>query len=398
VKPKHIGSLILVGLTALPAAFSFIQKDPLAQPKVGCVEEVIPSLPGDFPDMTADVRAHWDKQIRDSQSVLNAQMPKFAGYGDSWANIEATKSAPGKANAIYQAADLYDLPPLVLTGALLQESSMAEFGISRDYGNWSCGLGQLNINEWCRWARAASPTIQSRTGWPIQEVADFIKSRPGQDLCGYGYLTPELAKPFHDIGIARLRAEEPGAREFMLLQDEILQPTRIEYPQVAAELRAIVKKAKLPTDSALEKLRFLIAKHFAENCSDYRNGIQAKASTLKTIFDTLPLEIQTAQHYKPGEHLERTCMRKTRSTAYPLSVGWLLADAIYNAGDQMVPAIYQYQAHSGKTWEQFRPSDLIAAIHFAIKKDKSGMSAIGKTEGMYHIQNVVNDVTWPSAR
>ena len=346
-----------------------------SQPPVGCIEDVIYSEPSyacldltdvadplsDFPaGMSASDITMWKTERAKGLTVCRAheilrrdeKNPGSEKPGEvelAWMRVLSLKDTSGKIDEINQASERTGMPSQVLFGALTQESLMADLGLAADGGNYSCGIGQLNIQEWCRFAQAASPGLQRQMGWPRGQSSEF---------CSDPVLTPSLAKPFYEIGLKNLGA----APSYRLLPEHL---KNIKYEDVVGEFPA--------ASDEIQRTRFSAVQSFLMNCSDYRYGIPAKAHELERIFHTsVPEALQKVQTYPDGESFHRSCRGKA-ADVYPLHTGWLLADAIYNAGPGIVPALEYYldldavSTQAPTTWADFQPTDLISALYWAGK-------------------------------
>ena len=166
-----------------------------AQPPVACVEEVVPSMPdrkcldlSSLPDpykelptnIDATELAYWKSHKQPlfscrAQEVMRREQlhPGTFTPGKieiAWMQLFAVKNAPIKISAVYEASRKEKVPVQVLAGALYQESMYAELGVTVDGGNFSCGVGQVNIMEWCRWANAQRRSVKEKVSWPADGV------------------------------------------------------------------------------------------------------------------------------------------------------------------------------------------------------------------------------------
>ena len=355
-----------------------------SQPAVGCIEEMIFSEPSyacldlthvadpmsDFPESmsTTDV-SMWKNQRTMGLSVCRAhevvrrdtenpgsQKPGLVEL--SWMRVLSLKNTSGKIDSIYQASEKTGMPSQILLGALTQESLMADLGLAADGGNYSCGIGQLNIQEWCRFAQSASPDLQRQMGWPRELIQAYLGTHADAEICADPLLLPALASPFYKIGLERL-GDLPSYR----LQPEHLK--NINFEEVVDGFPA--------AGEDLQRLRFGAIRSFLSSCSDFRYGIPAKAHELERIFYTsVPRALREAQTYPLGQSFHRSC-RGEKSGVYPLHSGWLLADAVYNAGPAVVSSLEYYlrldpvSSNSPNTWMDFEPTDLISALYWGGK-------------------------------
>jgi hypothetical protein len=350
-------------------------ENPLAARKTNCIETVMPSKKSETYEQDLEV-------LKKPQDI------RSDGYMYPWLYVKATESSEEKIKTLYEVSAQYDIPPAVLYGAIAQESGWMEMGLAEDYGNWACGLAQLNANDWCGWASHAGPEIQARIQWPKKEVEAFQKSHPKVDVCDSDFLVPEHARPFYDVALKRLRTELPDAPEYMLEGRHAKNPQVASFEEVQVGLGKVT--ATLPGNKTLaaQKIRYSIVASFAGNCSAYENGVPAGAYTFQQAFKDLPKELQNAQRYKSGEKNPNLCQANP-SQYYPLHVGWLLANAVYNAGPEILPGVYQYQKNSGISWENFTPENLVSAIQFSLSQKDNGLSAIGAQEAKGHVPGVL---------
>lgn len=382
--------LMLTGLPLLGYSSPFAQAATPTQ-SFNCVEDSLPKPTNDEQDCIQYIASkHYDEKIKAHLATLDDETDDFnrclgrAHYQD-------------KVATIYEAANEYDLSPIVLTGAILQESTGADLGLGRDFDNWTCGPSQFSVLAWCSWAKVQSPFVQRAIGWPADLVNAFQAKNPGVDICEENrFLAREQAKPFLEVGMKRMAATIHSDQEFMLQPEFLVQPTSITYEEVADDFKNIAQSHRLifAGDPKVDQLRFEITKSFSENCSNHKFAIRAMAHNLRQIYESLPVEIQRAQKL-PGiagsNPLYSRCRAQVQTTAYPLSVGWLISDAIYNAGPSLILGIKDYQATSNKSWDEFTPDDLLSAIHYAISP-KFGMYGIGPEEAKSHISGVLNSV------
>ncbi len=407
---RFIFLLVTLATTAGFAQSEAITPIDIYQPPVMCPEEAVPSLPSDH-IVNENFGNHSDiEQVLKKNNGVPDESD--ANYQSDWLLLKGAENARSKIDTIYQAANRQRMPVQVLVGALLQESSMVDLGISEDYGNWSCGIGQLNLIEWCTWAKNETPEMKKSIQWPSDVVAQYEKENPGQDICGGDFIRAAHVKPFHDIGLRNLRSDGINHSESFLLGEHIIQGGSVSYPTVARELHSITLKKmkcshrhreddeclKIKTSTnerTAQFLRYLLTKNFAENCSSHKNMIQAKAFTLKQLFDAMPTDIKISQKYKSGNTFNRACLQKNITDSVPLHVGWLLSDAVYNAGQEIIPGIYNYKIKNKLSWDAMTPSHLAKAIDstLKIKRYSKQLTKIGREEAHYHIRNVIQNVS-----
>lgn len=376
-------------------ACSLVFANPLAteavrgQQKVACVEQ---ALPGARP-------AKGLKLYGGKNSVLDVArrlVGMKAMSEPDWTEYLGEQFHDEKVAAIYSAAEKVDMPPTVLAGSILQESSAADLGIGRDFDNWTCGPSQFSVIGWCQWAEAQDAETQNKIGWPRQVVSEFKSKNPDLDICAENsFLAREHLRPFFEIAMARMQKETHIRQEYMLQPHFLTSPSRIQFEQVQNQMGQISSKhgSQSPGQTHVEELRFYITRSFAENCSNHKYAFQAMAFMLRDIFMQLPQELREAQQVPElsslhGNPLYR-CEKPVMTKAYPLHVGWLLADAIYNAGPSLAVGVLDYQKTRHIPWEQFSPKDLIAAIDYAISP-KFGMWGIGPEEAKGHLRGVLS--------
>ena len=363
------------------------QTEPInwAQPPVGCIEEVIPR-DSDYPcpdlsqvaDPTRDFPPSFTQQeielwnrerARDlamcrAHEIMRRENLKPGSFDAiiaerAWMRLQGAADSTEKADAIYDASEREGVPGHVLLGALAQESLVADLGISDDGGNFSCGIGQLNVLEWCRWADSQPGAVQAQMEWPTELSSAYKAAHGALSVCSAPLLATTLIKPFYSLGLKNLK----GLPEYRLRPEHLRD---ISLSQVVGAF---------PEGSKTEQqLRYAIAHSFTQNCSDFRLAIPAKAHELHALYnDAVPEAMKQVQLYSSGERFERTCRRPVNSQYYPLHTGWLLADAAYNAGSRVVSMVTHYLRLTPEsfaqenTWAQFRATDLISALFWAGK-------------------------------
>lgn len=269
----------------------------------------------------------------------------------AWMWMKQSEHIDEKINSIYETAENIGMPPQILFGALKQESLLSDLGITVDGSNFSCGIGQINLIEWCEYMRSLPEIEQLRLGWPIGLS------------CGAETLTTELVRPFYDLAIKKME----GRPDYELTPMEFKGITLLD-----------VASAFPSGDPKLQENRFFAALSFVLNCSDFHLGIEAKGNALRLIFqNSVPEGLKKAQTYLPTSESPFICTRPYRSKYYPLHTGWLLADAIYNAGGREVGLLEYYfrmkrSTHeSGQAWRNLSPIDLIEGLHWGGKWNPS---------------------------
>lgn len=338
---------------------------PLAQPPVRCAETMVPPpAPRSCRDPQDDREEEYCKAMEHVQDAIEDQNA-FEGHEGTldvyWMTVQGGKNTTAKINAIYEGANIEGMPPQILAGALKQESLMADIGLIDDGGNYSCGIGQMNLQEWCNWAQSLDSSKQSQIGWPGAELSAYATALGMASPCSKPLAIPSVAAPFLESAKARMKSER---RHVLLMEMRHLQ----NLPQ--SEIYS-----KLPgADDEIKRLQMKMGKSFVENCMDTRKGILGKAHELSDIFHTqVPKALQDVQHYRSGERFQRTCKQTATTDAYPLHTGWLLADAMYNAGPQIMGLIAHYRKldRSGianpENWKDFGPQDLVNALYWGGK-------------------------------
>ncbi|MEK7355201.1 MAG: hypothetical protein AAB250_02040, partial [Bdellovibrionota bacterium] len=167
--------------------------------------------------------------------------------------LKATAKHDLKVDAIYSASRASGVPALALTGALMQESLFAELGISDDGDNFSCGVAQINLYEWCNWANGLSAAKKLEIGWP----QTGHRCLPDDRL---------LIKPFFEIAKTKSSTSNVDTDHFKGIK---LQDVVAKFP-----------KGNLPT----QEFRFALATSFLNNCANPTNAISAKANELADLY------------------------------------------------------------------------------------------------------------------
>jgi hypothetical protein len=351
-----------------------------AQPPVGCIEDFVPktidrpcldlsqlpnpnvSLP---PELIPEEVQFWNVDHRANLSLCRAietdrrhrlGLQNFSAdvLLVTWMRLNSAQDLDQKVSAIYEAANNVGMPPQILFGALKQESLLSNLGLTPDGNNYSCGLGQINIQEWCRYVSGLNSVEQIQMGWPTGITCDPQS------------LPTTLLAPFYQIAAL---ASSP--------QPDYLW-TKENFKSI--QLHDVV--ADFPTGTGAEqKSRFEAVISFLNHCQDPRSAIFAKAAELKHLFNEfVPRSLQRAQHYSKGDAFKKNCQNSSSRT-YPLHTGWLLAVAIYNAGPKQVPLVQHYfsRKHLSK---KLSPLDLIEALHWGgIFNSKDGLIHFDSPDG-----------------
>ena len=304
-----------------------------SQPPLLCVEDIVPAVPKvACPDLTTVENPSKDDPILPEAELKWWKDQKFSlGYCRSMEIIRREKLAPGsmtpgavqisylrtravqdhdaKVAAVYNAAEQYGVPPHILTGALMQESIFANLGVSDDGGNFSCGIGQINLPEWCSWAEAQTPEQKRQMGWPVGGVNCSTQA------------SRDLVQPFFEIGISRLN----GLPQYRL---EPTHTQNIPFESVQS------KWADVPYTERL--IRYQTASSFLNNCGIPARAMQAKAFVLRRNYNAyIPKGLREHETYAPGQKFGLKCMRPLNSTVYPVQTAWVMTVGTYNAGGRL---------------------------------------------------------------
>jgi hypothetical protein len=386
-----------------------------AQPPVGCTEELAPSVPDrscvdlssvadpqkDFPaNLSPEDQEFWQMHKRQlaycrSMEILKREAVRPGSFSPglielSWMHSIAVDHREQKIAAIYEASEINQMPAQVLTGALFQESLFSELGIAEDGNNFSCGMGQINISEWCHWA--------------VKQKTKSARKKAGIGLAepDCAELTPILVKPFYEIAKTKLK----GLPEYKLNREHF---KNISYQDVVSEFPS--------APEATQKMRYESVKAFIDSCQDPRNGIAAKANELASLYQRfVPEGMKLKDRYKPEEKFERVCSGGF-DRMYPLQQGWLLAVGTYNAGPKAVDAIAYYNRWNRLslervgTFQDFTPLEMIQSLYWGGKynltTDKIDVANLnGSTQNWQwyktcvlqrHIARVIQHVTLPGS-
>lgn len=375
-------------------------------PAVLCPEEILPQgLPCldlssvknpylDFPaSMPADEKHEWikerasDLKLCRSQEVLAREEKRPGSFTPlqvelSWMIVNGGEDTQEKLESILNASRKHEIPPQILIGALTQESLLANLGISPDGGNYSCGIAQLNVQEWCLSAQSLPQAEREKMGWPTLN-------------CNSPSLETNMVKPFYDIAIKRLG-------------------TRHDYQMRASDFDGItlndVAHGFPAASSTLQLARFQAVSSFLKHCQNYSLSIPFKAQTLKNLFKGfVPQSLKTSQIYSESQSFERKCSSAYPSKYYPLHTGWLLAVAAYNAGPRQTQLVEHYFQVKNNVFPNLTPLDLIEALHWggqAKENSKrvffSGQNQVAQSQLWYkscvvqrHVARVIQHVAQP---
>ena len=254
-----------------------------------------------------------------------------------WMNAGAGLNAQEKLSEIRKASQRFSIPAHALIGALTQESLLSDLGISPDGGNYSCGIGQLNISEWCNGMSTLPAAERLALGWPAV-------------TCDSSDLKSELIAPFYTLASRQLGnrpAYQINAQDFR----------GITLAQVSSHWTGV--------PASNQALRFKAITSFIQNCQNYALGIKFKAQNLRRLFDAyVPLKMQQAETYGPNDTSRLTCATPYQTKYFPLHTGWLLTLAIYNAGPSMAKLLEHYYQTSADSLPPLTPTDLIEALYW----------------------------------
>jgi hypothetical protein len=384
-----------------------------SQPPVACVEEILPQKPErpcpdlsklekplmDWPtELPEEEVKYWQSSktwfrycrgkevFRRERAQPGSQKANHLEL--SWMYLQGVENSEVKIKSLYEVSEKQQIPAQVLAGALTQESLFAPLGITSDGENYSCGIGQLNVQEWCRWAEALSSSEKQKLQWPLENVQCSL-------------FPPALIKPFYEIAITRLK----GRPHYLLTKKDF---AGIKLSQVAD---------KFPQGpNSVQKLRFTAARSFINHCQKADVGISAKAHELRLIFDRyVPAGFKQIQKYSGRDSYRRKCAQTVSQPYFPLHLGWLLAVGIYNSGPRAVDSLAHYfdftfeDLQTRAVLQNLEVKDLIEAfywsgsyktsddrIHFQLLNGKATSWLWFKTCVLQrHIARVVQHATLP---
>ncbi len=362
-----------------------------AQPPLQCIENVVPAAPTktcidfsgvvniakDDPAVSAAELEWWknhkfaygycrSKEILRRESANSGSMT--AGLIQiSWMRMMAAKDHDLKVKAVYDSSEKYGVPPHILTGAIMQESIFSNLGVADDGGNFSCGIAQINLVEWCSWAETQSAAKKAAMGWPASKVD-----------CNTG-VSREYVKPFYEIGLKRLGS---------------LPSYRLETSHTQNISSNSVASAWADASDSEKIRRFKITKSFLDNCGSPVDAIHAKAFQLKALYSRyVPEGLRQHETYAPGQKFQLQCQRPLNARVYPVQTAWVLAVGAYNAGGRVQDAVASTHRWSSTDVSNrstfanfnsldgnsgFNPKDLVSSIYKAGRYD----SAIKKVQFM----------------
>lgn len=272
-----------------------------------------------------------------NSEILRREKEKPGTFSESslkmaWLVVDGGKNVAEKLAAIEKASADFQIPPQILIGALKQESQLSSIGVQPDGGNYSCGIAQLNINEWCESMNALSADEQAALNWP-------------RISCETSTLPTESVKAFYEIALKKNAPGRPG------------------YTMTPEDYQTIQQ-----SDVSLPGPLFLAVRSYLNHCQDFQLSIAFKARILKNLFDRfVPSALTSNELYLPGKTFERTCKNPYTVKAYPLHTGWLLATAMYNAGPVQAKLVGHYFKVQNYQFPQINPQELIEALHWGGK-------------------------------
>ena len=339
---------VAVSLIALAASAAHAQSSASAvdwsQPPVACVEDIVPAKPDrpcpdlstvadptkEFPaHMSAAEVEYWKSSRRyirycRAQEILAREAKAPGSYKPVivqafWMSHIAVANTAEKVASIYEASRIHKIPAQVLTGALYQESLLAELGITEDGSNYSCGIGQINLQEWCHWANKQSSEKRKKMGWP-----NGVSCK---------HLSRTLVKPYYEIAVTRLG----GLPKYRLTADHFkgieLKSVRSAWPGFDENTRVLNHKA---------------VRSFIQSCQNPRDSIAAKANELALLYSmhVSKTALRASDFYQGKNKYQRKCREEGHTSAYPLNTGWLLAVGMYNYGPDALDVVANYNEWS----------------------------------------------------
>ncbi|MES2526476.1 MAG: hypothetical protein V4598_05290 [Bdellovibrionota bacterium] len=288
----------------------------------------------------------------------------------AWMVTSGGRNPEKKLQSVISASKKYSIPPHVLLGAITQESLLASLGISPDGGNYSCGIAQLNISEWCEGVQSLTQAEKDAIKWPAIACSSINSA---------------MIEPFYNIAFRRLG-------------------TRPDYRITASDFAGITA-----SDVRLPEKTFLAVNSFIQNCQNDELSIRFKANVLKNLFvNYVPSEMKNRELYTQDSQRPASCKVPNTTNYYPLHSGWLLAVAAYNAGPRVSSLVEHYFSNVSPL-PAIAPKDLVEALHWG-GKVRAGTSSVvftgrnGKTltQSWYkscvvqrHVSRVVQHVTLP---
>lgn len=380
-------------LLILPLLVSFSVSAGWENPAIQCPEKVLPeghscpdlsqirNLWDEFPvGMSEEEMTEWklnrapDLKLCRYQEMMRRESERPGTFTPTqiqigWMVTKGGANPQGKLKSVVSASQKFGIPPHVLLGAITQESLLASLGISPDGGNYSCGIAQLNISEWCEGMQTMTAAEKLALNWPSVTCSSISSAQ---------------VAPFYSIALKKL-----GKRP--------------EYQIDASDFSGITSP-----DVKLPEKTFQAVSSFIRNCQNDELSIRFKAANLKSLFvNFVPAAMKTREQYPTGAHRPALCKINNSTLYYPLHTGWLLAVAAYNAGPRVASLVEHY--YRTAPLPMITPKDLVEALHWG-GKVKAGTSQVvftgqnGKTltQSWYkscvvqrHVARVVQHVTLP---
>lgn len=337
-------------------------------PPVLCPEEILPrgfDCPdfssvndpyNDFPaTLSQEDIVEWtthrsvDLRICRNKEVLRREKEKPGTFSEAtlkaaWLMVDGGRDASLKLKVIQKASADYGIPPQILIGALKQESLLSSVGVMPDGGNYSCGIAQLNIDEWCESMSTLSLEKKVELGWP--------------DInCDSAFLPTESVRSFYEYAVKKNNGSKP-----------MYQMTAQDYEGI------------MPPDVNLPEQVFKAVLSYINHCQDFALSIPIKASILKNLYDHfVPVSFKEREQYSEGKTFARTCNEPYPVKSFPLNTGWLLTTAMYNAGPVQSKLVGFYYQVKDNQFPTMNPLDLIESLHWG-GKWKEGTDLVSFTD------------------
>lgn len=211
-------------------------------------------------------------------------------------------------NEIYAVSQQYGVPSDVLFSAIYQESDFDHYGVNLDYGNYSCGVAQINISGWCQ-TIANDPKYAQKYNWPGHIKCDSLDD-----------LNQKIMAPF----LTAIQASRPMTKSGTEPADYLKLPPQ----QMIAQMPGGNYESK--------RLYYDAAMSFGAHCSDIQIGIVAMAKSLREVnHDYVPAELKRVHPH----------------------TAWVIADAIYNIGPVLVTLLQN--AKGPGVWKTLDPQKVV---------------------------------------
>lgn len=278
-----------------------------------------------------------DLRLCRNEEILRREKEKPGTFSENslksaWLVVDGGANVKEKLDEIEKAGREFGIPPQILIGALKQESQLSSIGVQPDGGNYSCGIAQLNISEWCESMNSLPVEDQKKLGW-------------SSISCDTAVLPTESVKYFYELALKKTTGIKPGY-------------------QMTAEDYAWIK----PTDVPLKEEVFTAVSSYLMHCQDFTLSIPFKARILKNLYDHfVPASLKLNEHYTEGKTFSRVCHNPYPVDVFPLHTGWLLTTAMYNAGPVQAKLVGHYFKVQNNQFPQMSPQDLIEALHWGGK-------------------------------